>query len=391
MRCLLVAGRVIRQIVKDKRTLALLFVAPVMVIFLLYIVLNDDIGNPRVLAVGLPTELLSALNQDADVSVATELDAAMAKLDSRETDAVLLYADPIVTVRVEGSQSAITASVKKAVMSAVAEYTKQYAQKEIQTQLQAQQEQILKQLQAAQSTANAADGPNSGMTPASGASASAFTLTMPNIQFDYLHGTGDLTSFELIAPLMMGFFIFFFVFILAGVSFLRERISGTLERLLATPIRRYEIVLGYFLGFGVFVYLQTLLIQEFMLHILNIPLKGDFLLVTLINLLLAAGSLALGTLLSAFASSELQLFQFIPIVIVPQILFCGLFSLRDASKWVQLLSKVFPLTYAADALTNVAIRGLGFMTVLPDLLMLFGYMVLFLMLNTMALKKYRSM
>jgi ABC-2 type transport system permease protein len=188
----------------------------------------------------------------------------------------------------------------------------------------------------------------------------------------------------------MGFFIFFFVFLLAGVAFLRERTSGTLERLLATPVRRYEIVLGYFLGFGVFVFLQTCVIQIYMVHILHVSLEGNFFLVLLINLLLAAGSLALGTLLSAFARNELQLFQFIPLVIVPQILFCGLFSLRGAPTWVTVLSKVFPLTYAADALTAVAFRGSGCISILPDLLMLSGYMVLFLLLNTLVLKKDRS-
>jgi ABC-2 type transport system permease protein len=217
----------------------------------------------------------------------------------------------------------------------------------------------------------------------------ALTLPQTDVRVEYLNGSAETTGFDDIAPLLMGFFIFFFVFLLAGVAFLRERNSGTLERLLASPVRRRQIVLGYFFGSGRVVFLQTLTIQLFVTHVLDVPLKGDFWLVTLPNLLLAAGSLSLGTLLSAFARNELQMFQFIPLVIVPQVLFCGLFSLRGAPDWVVWLSKVFPLTYAADALSNVALRGFGLSTVLPDLCMLTGYVLLFLLLNTLALKNYR--
>ncbi|CDZ23469.1 hypothetical protein CCDG5_0327 [[Clostridium] cellulosi] len=109
------------------------------------------------------------------------------------------------------------------------------------------------------------------------------------------------------------------------------------------------------------------------------------------NVLLAAGSLALGTLLSAFERNEFQLFQFIPIVIVPQVLFCGLFDLRGAPTWVIALSKIFPLTYAADALTDVVLRGFDISYICFDLIILVCYTVAFLALNSLALKKYRRL
>lgn len=349
-----VAGRVIRQLVKDKRTLMLLFVAPLFVIFLLYTVLNSAAGRPRVEAIGLPDDLKTAIAEQADVTVAANLGDALDTLQSRQTDAVVTLAGSTVTAHVEGSQTAVTASVKKALATAIGNYTK--------------------------SRALGAAGQQMQERPG---------LSFTDVTYAYLNGSDSMTTFDSISALLMGFFIFFFVFIIAGIAFLRERISGTLERLLATPVRRYEIVFGYFLGFGVFVLMQTLLIQLFMVYALSIALKGNFLLVLLTNILLAAVSLSLGTLLSAFARNELQLFQFIPIVIVPQIIFCGMFSLRGAPGWVIVLSKVFPLTYAADALENVAFRGLGFAVIAPDLLILFGYMALFLLLNTLALKKYR--
>lgn len=199
-----------------------------------------------------------------------------------------------------------------------------------------------------------------------------------------------MTMFDSVAPMLMGFFVFFFVFLLAGVSFLRERISGTLDRILATPLKRKEIVYGYFLGFGVFVAIQTLIIQLFMVYGLKINIMGSFWTVLLINLLLASGSLALGTLLSTFAKNEFQLFQFIPIVIVPQVLFSGIFDLRKAPDIIIILSKVFPMTYGAEALKDVVIRGKGFLGIKLDLFILLLYAVAFLWLNILALKKYRK-
>ncbi len=395
MRAFRMAGRVIRQIVKDRRTLALLFIAPLLVIFLLYTVFHGQAAQPKVQALSLPAEFLQALEQEAAVTSSDDLAQALALLKDRQIDAVVCYNEPEVTVYVEGSESAVTQSVKKALAAGVGSYAKTYAQQQAQEQKHAQEQKIKRQIQSQlqKQMQQVAELLGPAAPPLSFSlrlpQTEDLSLTLPEVSYTYLNGSEDMTAFDSIAPLMMGFFVFFFVFLLAGVAFLRERISGTLERLLATPARRYEIVLGYFLGFGLFVFLQTLLVQVYMVHVLHIALKGSFLLVLLTNLMLAAGSLALGTLLSAFARNELQLFQFIPLVIVPQVLFCGLFSLRNAPVWVTALSKIFPLTYAADALTNVATRGFGWSAIWPDLLMLFGYMAVFLLLNTLVLKKYR--
>ncbi len=90
----------------------------------------------------------------------------------------------------------------------------------------------------------------------------------------------------------------------------------------------------------------------FLTYVLGIHTSADFFLVLLINLMIAATSLSLGTLLSAFARNEFQLIQFIPIVIVPQILFCGLFNLRETPVVLQYLAKIFPLSYGAGALRD---------------------------------------
>jgi len=148
-------------------------------------------------------------------------------------------------------------------------------------------------------------------------------------------------------------------------------------------------VFGYFLGFGLFISIQTILLQLFMIYVLNIYTIGNFSTILIVNLLLAFGSLALGTLLSSFAKNEFQLFQFIPAIIVPQILFSGVFDISNSPKWVEILSKLFPMTYGAEALKNVALKGYNLGDIQFDIFVLLFYAVLFLVLNILTLKKYR--
>ena len=357
MRAFTMAKRIIKQILGDKRTLALLFVAPVFVLFLFQIILNSTIDNPKLLIDNnskIPTALVDELKKQGDVTTSSDSnDALLDKIKNREYDGLIQLNDNKLITIVEGTEMSINGAVQKAVATAFGDYTKNMI--------------------------------------SSNPMLSQVGIEMLENEIEYINGSSDMTMFDSIAPMMMGFFIFFFVFLLAGIAFLRERISGTLDRLMATPIKRLEIVLGYFLGFGVFVMIQTVIIQYFMVYVLGITIQGNSLVVLLINVLLAAGSLSLGTLLSTFAKNELQMIQFVPIVIVPQILFCGIFSLREAPMWVQGLSKVFPLTYAADALTGVVLRGSTLSQVGLDIAILAGYAVLFILLNTIALKKYRKL
>ena len=353
MRTLTMTRRIIKQVAGDKRSLALLFVAPIFVLFLLSIILNSNIDKPSLELINIPSTLTEAIQKEADVTEMSDPEAALQKVKDRKADGMVEFKDDKLIITVEGSQTSITGAVVKSVSTALSDYIQ----------------------------ANLASNPM----------ISKLGIKMITIETVFINGSTDMKAFDTIAPMMMGFFIFFFVFLLAGVSFLRERISGTLERLVATPIKRMEIVLGYFFGFGIFALVQTIVIQLFMSYGLGITIKGSPLLVLLINVILAAGSLSLGTLLSAFAKNEFQLFQFIPVVIVPQVLFSGLLPLREAPVWVQALSKLFPLTYGADALTSVVVRGAKFSDVAFDILIITGYAILFLILNSLALKKYRRL
>ena len=203
----------------------------------------------------------------------------------------------------------------------------------------------------------------------------------------YLYGYEDMTAFDNFGPILIGFFVFFFVFLIAGVAFLKERTTGTLERILATPLRRWEIVIGYLLGFGVFTIIQSALIAWFSINILNIMMVGSFSLVLLITILTAMVALTIGTFISAFANNELQMIQFIPIVVVPQVFFSGLFDLSTMPPWLQSFGHFMPLWYSADALRNIMIRGKGWNDILFDVLILILICIIFTTSKYISSKK----
>lgn len=210
-------------------------------------------------------------------------------------------------------------------------------------------------------------------------------------QISYLYGSADMATIDRFGPIMIGVFVFFFVFLIAGVSFLRERTTGTLERLLSTPLKRSEIVLGYVCGFGIFTVFQALLISWFSIQVLGILMTGSFGYVMLITLLLSLSALTLGTLLSAFATNELQMIQFIPLVIVPQIFLSGLFPLDTLPLWLQRIGFATPIYYGAEALMDIMIRGKGWSDIALDVFVLIGFSLLFMVLNVLALRKHRKM
>ncbi|MBW5446283.1 ABC transporter permease subunit [Cohnella sp. CFH 77786] len=338
MRTRALATRIISQFVRDKRTLALLFLAPLLVLTLMHFVFNGQQVKPDIGTVGIPAPMTDRIDPDgAHVTSYANREEAEQALRDGKLDAVFSLEGGKPSILLEGSDP----SMNKAVMLVL--------QKSIQADM----------------------------------------LTIqPAVS--YLHGNEDLSSFDSFGPVLIGFFSFFFVFLLAGVAFLRERTTGTLERLLATPIRRSEVVAGYLLGFGLFTLLQASLIAWFSIDVLGLYMDGSIWLVLLMNLLLTLTALTLGTLLSSFAGSEFQIIQFIPLVIVPQVFFSGLFNLEAMDPWLQKLSYIMPLYYGADAMRGIMLRGEGFDDIETDVYVLLGFSVAFALLNVVALRKQRA-
>lgn len=375
--------RIIRQFIHDKRTMALLIVAPLLVLSMMYLVFNGDAYQPKIGTVQIPNALSDQLSSgDAEV-IAFDTEAmAQSALADQEIDALIRLVQGVPHIVLEGSDP----SKNRAVMLL------------IQKTLQGQGAPV-----ASSETPPAPDqGGNSAVDPGSAAATSPNSASaglegaaqqLPKSQapvFEYLHGGADMSSFDSLSPVLIGLFAFFFVFLIAGVSFLRERTSGTLERLLATPLRRWEIVVGYMAGFGIFTSLQAVLIAGFTVYALGSLMVGSFGYVLLIMLLLSLAALSFGTLLSAFANSEFQMIQFIPLVIVPQVFFSGLFDLESISPWLRWITHITPLKYGADALRGIMIRGEGWSGIALDVYVLAGLSIAFMLANVLALRKHRK-
>jgi len=228
---------------------------------------------------------------------------------------------------------------------------------------------------------------------------------VPSISRETVFGRADGDILDSFAPVLIGYFAYFFVFLLTGVSFLRERIGGTLERLLATPVTRAEIVLGYSIGFGIFATIQVAIVLAFtLLRIevpaigplpsfvvgLDVPSAGSPLLSYAIALVLGLGAVSLGIFLSTFARTELQVIQFIPIVIVPQGLLGGIFWPVDTlPELLQPIARLLPVTYAVEGLREVMIGGadLASATVRLDLAVLVAIAALFVVLAARTIRR----
>jgi ABC-2 type transport system permease protein len=161
-------------------------------------------------------------------------------------------------------------------------------------------------------------------------------------------------AFSAAAPALLAVFPFAIMFIVTSITTLRERTTATLERLMTMPIGKFDLLFGYAIAFGVVAVLQVLVATVLSLTLLGLVIDGSVWLLMLIAVLDALLGTALGLFASAFARTEFQAVQFMPAIVMPQVLLCGLFAPRDSMTPVlEWLSNVMPLSYAVDALESV--------------------------------------
>lgn len=162
-------------------------------------------------------------------------------------------------------------------------------------------------------------------------------------------------TFDRVGLMMLAIFPFVVMFLVTSITMLRERTSGTLERLLTTPIHKADLLFGYGLAFSIMAALQSLVATAVAYWIFDLDIQGSPGLVVMVAVINAVLGVALGLLCSAFARTEFQAVQFMPVVVVPQILLCGLFVARDRMNEVlESISNVLPLTFSVDALQEIA-------------------------------------
>ncbi|NWG17903.1 MAG: ABC transporter permease [Chloroflexi bacterium] len=375
-RILTLARRVIQQLAADRRTVALILIVPLVVMTVagiliraesgataVGIIMNDEgavipLGSREVNLGQNLSDNLSGLSDSFRVEV---LDAATARagLDAGNLDAVITLpadfsAQAVQTrelnipVEYEGSNP-MTARLLEGLLTRAA----------IQTL--------------------------AGLTLIGG-----LDLTTPpvHLQATYRYGSADFDTMDYLAPVFIGLFVFLFVFILTSVAFLRERSAGTLERLQATPIRRAEIVTGYMLGFALFALAQSLIILGYTIWGLNVHYTGSLAVIFVVEFLLALMAVNLGIFFSTFARNEFQVVQFIPLVIVTQILLSGaLWPIKDMPAWLQPVAWLMPLTHANRALRDVMIKGFDLAQIAPFVLALAAFAAAFVALAALTVRR----
>jgi ABC-2 type transport system permease protein len=366
--------RVVEEIRRDRPSLGLLFIAPILVTGLVTFILREgqtpaidavivnEAGAPGVVVAGT---IKTALEADGGTAAIVP-DAATAEAQVRDGSATLAITLPAglggggapITVLTDGLDPSGEASQVAALQRALTDAAKVII----------------------------------GVSP-------------PTIEHTTLYGAPSGDPISMFAPAIVGFFAYFFVYVLTGVSFLRERTGGTLERLMATPVTRGEIVTGYILGFGLFATIQVALLMTWALasvHVpaigplpdfwigLGIPSAGGPIYAFLVVVLTALGAVSLGIFLSTFARTELQVIQFIPLVIVPQFILSGvLLPVSSLPAILQPVARIMPLTYTVEGLRQVFIAGADLATAALrfDLLVLAAFAVLFATIASLTIRR----
>ncbi|GAA0518509.1 transport permease protein [Paractinoplanes deccanensis] len=196
------------------------------------------------------------------------------------------------------------------------------------------------------------------------------------------------TTFDRIALTMLGIFPFVIMFLVTSIAMLRERTTGTLERLLTTPMRKLDLLFGYGIAFGLAATVQGVVATGAAYWLLGLSTTGSAGLVVLVAVLNAVLGVALGLFCSAFARTEFQAVQFLPVVVVPQILLCGLFVPREQmAGWLEAISNALPLTYAVDALAQVGRYAEPTADMWWDLVIVAGAVVAALVLAAATLRR----
>ena len=197
---------------------------------------------------------------------------------------------------------------------------------------------------------------------------------------------GDV--FNRIGPALLGVFPFVVMFIVTSIATLRERTSGTLERLLTTPLGKGDLMVGYALAFGSMAFLQAVVATGFAVWVCGLEIAGPLGLLVVVALFDALLGTALGLLASGFARTEFQAVQFMPAFVLPQFLLCGLLIPReDLPPFLEAVSNVLPLSYAVDAMKDVTVQAEPLADVLPSLAVITAWIVVALALGSLTLRR----
>ena len=333
-----IVKRILGQMKNDKRSLGLLLFASLLVLTLLFFILSDASYVPKLAVYDMNEKFVTELENHATVIEETEKPEAADYLEDNGIDA-LIWTDN------EGTHIEL---LEKNSKSAAA-------------------------LEAIQDT-------NKALQP-----------TQNELIIDYVYESAGDNQLDSLSFVFLGVISFFFVFILSGMSFVRERFGQTLERMLMTPIRRIDVIGGYTLGYGLLAAVQSVVIILYAVYVLQLQVEGSVALCTLVMILMAFSAVSVGALVSIFANNELQLVQFIPVIIIPQIFFSGLIPIDTIPFGLGNLCYLTPIYYGCTSLEMIMIQGKGVVEIWPWLVGSVVFIGVLFLANVTALKKYRRL
>lgn len=372
-RALSITKRIFRGLKHDRRTIALILIAPLLAMFVFGIAFSGDVEDIGVIVVnsdeGMVLDTVSTIsfseriisNIDKETLNIKYLDSeaeAIGQVEDGKAWAAIIFpsnftqnvmaklqdsscdADTSILIRADKSNANIAAAVTKSVADAITE-TMAESGKEVPISI--------------------ADSPVYG----------------ENAEF-----------IDFFVPGIVAFAIFLLTTLLTLLSFVGERTNGTLNRLLVSPIRRGEIVIGYAMAFSVVGMIQAAILLTVGTLVFKITIVGNPFIAFLIVALLAIVSVSLGILLSSAAKREAQAVQFLPLIILPCFLLAGIFWPVEAiPSFIRPLSYIIPPTYAVEALRSVLLRGWGLGEIWLDVVVLLSFAVVFLAVSVSSLKR----
>ncbi|WP_457557347.1 ABC transporter permease [Candidatus Harpocratesius sp.] len=201
------------------------------------------------------------------------------------------------------------------------------------------------------------------------------------LNFTFVAGNEDLRPIDTMAPGILSFALLLFMILTVTGGFTKERLSGTIHRVLISPASKSDLIMGYLLGNSLIALIQSALLLGICVLIFNLSIVGNLVLLFAILFLYAISSVCLGILASAFAENELQAFQFIPLILTPSMFFSGfLFPLISFPKFFQYLSYIIPMTYSIRISKAIMVNGFGILKFWDDLAILSGITIIQLIL-----------
>ena len=207
-------------------------------------------------------------------------------------------------------------------------------------------------------------------------------LVILNYVFD-----GNPKMFNAVAPMILGIIPFTLMFIVTSVAVLRERTSGTLERLIISPASRLDILFGYAGAFALLAFLQASLASFIITVVLNVPIVGNTASILLMAVLAGILGMSLGLLFSAFAKNEFQAVQFMPAFVLPQFLTSGLFTPRsDMAPFLRYFSDIMPITYVVDSMKLIQTNATWTSKLYFDISVIIGFIIASLVLGAWSLR-----